>query len=136
MDICNLKTGICSLQMHIAKLQTEFLPKIARLSEELWTPFLERETFLRNISSEGNNEALIRYKQTSQPHLPDVLRRRNPLLLLEHPAEMLGVLKAEAVGYLGDGFSCRQPVFGKLDDEPTDVAARCVAGRLFIVKSK
>ena len=45
MDICNLKTGICSLQMHIAKLQTEFLPKIARLSEELWTPFLERETF-------------------------------------------------------------------------------------------
>ena len=44
---------------------------------------------------------------------------------------MLGIFEAEAVGDLGDGFPCRQPVFGKLDDEPTDVAARRVPGGLF-----
>ena len=44
---------------------------------------------------------------------------------------MLGIFEAEAVGDLGDGFPCRQPVLGKLDDEPTDVVARRVAGRLF-----
>ena len=62
------------------------------------------------------------------PHSPAVFRRRNPLLLLEHPAEMLGVFEAEAVGYLGDGFPCRQPVLGKLDDELADVVARRVSG--------
>ena len=66
--------------------------------------------------------------QESQPHLPDVLRRRNALLLLEHPAEMLGVFEAKAVGDLGDGFPCRQPVLGKLDDELADVVARRVSG--------
>ena len=59
---------------------------------------------------------------------PAVFRRSNAFLLLEHPAEMLGIFETEAVGHLGDGFPCRQPVLGKLDDEPTDVAARRVAG--------
>ena len=36
---------------------------------------------------------------------------------------MLGIFEAEAVRHLGDGFSRRQPVFGKLDDEPADVVA-------------
>ena len=31
---------------------------------------------------------------------------------------------------MGDGLPCRQPVLGKLDDEPTDVAARRVPSRL------
>ena len=62
------------------------------------------------------------------PHPLTIFRRRNPLLLLEHPAEMLGVFEAEAVGYLGDGFPCRKPVLGKLDDELADVVARRVAG--------
>ena len=61
---------------------------------------------------------------------PTVLRRRNPLLLLEHPTEMLGIFEAETVGHLGDGFPCRKAVLGKLDDEPTDVAARRVSGGL------
>ena len=64
----------------------------------------------------------------STPHPLAVLRRRDALLLLEHPTEMLGIFEAEAVGDLGDGFPCRQPVLGKLDDEPTDVAARRVSG--------
>ena len=59
---------------------------------------------------------------------PTVFRRRSTLLLLEHPTEMLGIFEAEAVGHLGDGFPCRQPVLGKPDDEPTDVVARRVAG--------
>ena len=41
---------------------------------------------------------------------------------------MLGVFEAEAVGYLEDGFPCRQPVLGKLDDELADVVARRVSG--------
>ena len=57
-----------------------------------------------------------------------ILRRRNALLLLEHPAEVLGIFEAEAVGHLGDAFPCRQPVLGKLDDELADVVARRVAG--------
>ena len=61
---------------------------------------------------------------------PTVFRRRNTLLLLEHPAEVLGIFEAEAVGDLGDGFPCRKAVLGKLDDEPTDVVARRVAGGL------
>ena len=68
---------------------------------------------------------------SSTPHPLVVLRRRDAFLLLEHPAEVLGIFEAEAVGHLGDGFPCRQPVLGKLDDEPTDVVARRVAGRLF-----
>ena len=44
---------------------------------------------------------------------------------------MLGIFEAEAVGYLRDGFPCRKAVLGKLDDEPTDVAARRVPSRLF-----
>ena len=59
-----------------------------------------------------------------------VFRRRNALLLLEHPAEMLGIFEAEAVGHLGDGFPCRKAVLGKLDDELADVVARRVAGGL------
>ena len=51
-------------------------------------------------------------------------------MFLEHPTEMLGVFEAEAVGHLGDGFPCRQPVFGKLDDELANVAACRIAGRL------
>ena len=43
---------------------------------------------------------------------------------------MLRVFEAEAVGHLGDGFPCRKPVLGKLEDEPPDVAARRVAGGL------
>ena len=43
---------------------------------------------------------------------------------------MLGIFEAEAVGDLGDGFPCRKAVLGKLDDEPTDVVARRVAGGL------
>ena len=31
---------------------------------------------------------------------------------------------------MGDGFPCRQPVLGKLDDELADVVARRVSGRL------
>ena len=57
-----------------------------------------------------------------------VLRRRDALLLLEHPAEVLGIFEAEAVGDLGDGFPCRKAVLGKLDDELADVAARRVSG--------
>ena len=41
---------------------------------------------------------------------------------------MLGIFEAEAVGHLGDGFPCRKPVLGKLDDELADVVARRVAG--------
>ena len=41
---------------------------------------------------------------------------------------MLGIFEAEAVGYLGNGFPCRQAVLGKLDDELADVVARRVAG--------
>ena len=59
---------------------------------------------------------------------PTVLRRRNALLLLEHPAEMLGIFETEAVGDLGDGFPCRKAVLGKLDNELTYVVARRVAG--------
>ena len=78
------------------------------------------------------------------PYPLAILRRRDALLLLKHPAEMLGIFEAEAVGHLGDGFPwifeaeavghlgdgfpCRKAVLGKLDDEPTDVAARRVAG--------
>ena len=43
---------------------------------------------------------------------------------------MLGVFEAEAVGYLGDGFPCRKPVLGKLDDELADMVARRVPSRL------
>ncbi len=71
-----------------------------------------------------------RCPRASQPHFPDVFRRCNALLLLEHPAEMLGILEAEAVGHLGDGFPRRKAVLGKLDDELADVAARRVPGRL------
>ena len=63
-----------------------------------------------------------------RPQPLTVFRRRNPLLLLEHPAEVLGIFEAEAVGDLGDGFPCRQPVLGKLDDELADVVARRVSG--------
>ena len=34
---------------------------------------------------------------SSDPHPPAVLRRRDALLLLEHPAEVLGIFEAEAV---------------------------------------
>ena len=57
-----------------------------------------------------------------------VFRRSDTLLLLEHPAEVLGIFEAEAVGHLRDGFPCRQPVLGKLDDELADVVARRVTG--------
>ena len=43
---------------------------------------------------------------------------------------MLGVFETEAVGHLGDGLSCRQPVLGKLDNELADVVARRVSGGL------
>ena len=76
------------------------------------------------------DSSLFTFAAVSQPHLPDVLRRRNALLLLEHPAEMLRVFEAEAVGHLGDGFPCRQPVLCKLYDELADVVARRVAGGL------
>ena len=66
----------------------------------------------------------------SWPQFLAVFRRRNALLFLEHPAEMLGIFKAEAVRHLGDGFPCRQPVLGKLDDKPADMVACRVSGRL------
>ena len=65
------------------------------------------------------DSSLLTFAAASRPHLPDVLRRRNALLLLEHPAEMLRVFEAEAVGH------------GKLDDELANVAARCVSSCLF-----
>ena len=67
----------------------------------------------------------------SRPQFLAVFRRGNSLLFLEHPAEMLGILEAEAVGHLGDGFPGGKTVFGKLDDELADVAARRVPCRLF-----
>ena len=71
---------------------------------------------------------LLTFAAASQPHLPDVFRRRTPLLLLEHPAEVLGIFETEAVGHLGDGFPCRKAVLGKLDDKLANVVARRVAG--------
>ena len=44
---------------------------------------------------------------------------------------MLRIFETETVGYLRDGRPCRQPVLGKLNDEPMDVAARRITGRLF-----
>ena len=44
---------------------------------------------------------------------------------------MLGILEAEVVGHLGDGFSGGKTVLGKLDDELADVVACRVPGRFF-----
>ena len=76
----------------------------------------------------SNKRRKIHICNLSTPHPLAVLRRCNPLLLLEHPAEVLGIFEAEAVGHLGDGFPCRKAVLGKPDDEPTDVVARRVSG--------
>ena len=38
---------------------------------------------------------------------------------------MPGIFEAEAVGHLRDGFSGRQSVFDKPDDEQTNVVACC-----------
>ncbi len=78
------------------------------------------------------NDTMI-FSVSSLPSRPQplaVLRRRDTLLLLEHPAEVLGIFEAKAVGHLTDGFPCCKAVLGKLDDEPADVAARRVPGRL------
>lgn len=60
-----------------------------------------------------------------------VFRRSDALLFLKHSAEMLGVLKTETVGHLGDSFPGGKTILGKLDDEATDVVACRIARGLF-----
>ena len=81
-------------------------------------------------SFNSNKRRKIHICNLSTPHPLAVFRRRNPLLLLEHPAEVLGIFEAEAVGHLRNGFPCCKAVLGKLDDELADVVARRVAGGL------
>ena len=82
---------------------------------------------MKNITGWGND---IQNARASCPYPLAVFRRSDTLLLLEHPTEVLGIFEAESVGHLGDGFSCCQPVFGKLNDELANVAACRIAGRL------
>ena len=56
-----------------------------------------------------------------------VFGRSDAFLLLEHATEMLGIFKAESVGYLRYGFARCQSVLGQPDDESTDVIACRIA---------
>ena len=60
-----------------------------------------------------------------------VFRRSDAPLFLKHSAEMLGVLKTEPVGHLGDSFPGGKTIRGKLDDEATDAVACRIARGLF-----
>ena len=62
--------------------------------------------------------------------LPAVFRRSNTLLLLEHAAEVLGILETEPVRHLRHGFTGCQSILGKPDDKPTDVVAGRISGGL------
>ena len=62
--------------------------------------------------------------------LPAVFRRSNTLLLLEHAAEVLGILETKPIRHLRHGFTGCQSILGKPDNKPTDVVAGRISGGL------